>query len=156
MLRTFTNRTFQLSEQIAHFQAAHPETPILVAGATKVIRTTEAATDLRRGKHWARSARGVLIATSEALVFSATPRMEALHAEASGLPDFGDFTLPLETIAQARLIRFRQGTAQALVLAITTTDQSHYQFGLMPDPAWETQLPFPVITEAQKLGWSRY
>lgn len=26
----------------------------------------------------------------------------------------------------------------------------------MADPAWETQLPFPVMRESREIGWSRY
>lgn len=115
----------------ARFQKANPGVPILIAGATKGIQTDSSVVE--RGPRWIAAYRGALIVTSEQLVA-------------------GRWKIPTATIQEAHLLKVRNG----YVLTVKPADMPIFQFGLTPDPRWETALPFPVTVESGRIRYSLF
>ncbi len=156
MKNWITNKLFKLAPQIAEFKHNNPSTPILMAGPTKVIRLPEGTPIvLERGEGWAKSVRGVLIITPDTLICQTTAHFAGAHSEASGM-EFADFTIPIHTIRDAKLLSLTQGGVRGFVLTIPVIDGPIYQFGLGQDEGWNTRLPFPAEFIQTTIGWSQY
>ena len=156
MMNWITNKSFKLEAQVEEFKRNHPDTPILMAGPTKVIRLPQGAPiTLERGENWATSVRGILIITADELICQTTARFAGIHSTASGL-EFADFTIPVHTIHDAKLLSLTQGGVRGFVLTIPTVDGPTYQFGLGQDEGWNTRLPFPAEFIQTTIGWSQY
>lgn len=156
MLRTLTNRLFAVPTTVEQFMHDHPTTPVLAAGATKVIQLAPGQGDaIAYGNHWEQSVRGTLIATPDALICHVLPTFAPLHGPASGVPSSTNFSIPITTISHATVVTTRQGALHGLVLRVTVNDGRRFQFGLMADPAWQTNLPFPIHVESATIQRTR-
>ena len=67
--------------------------------------------------------------------------------------EFKDYRLPYAEIEEARLISTSQMFIPCYVLQVLVGGQT-YQFGLNPGSFWKGELPFPVIREDRKMGYS--
>ena len=122
-----SNTLYGVSAKINKVQALYPDQEIVVAGATKA-RKLEQDEDLSRNPRWITARRAVLILTDT-----------SLHC--------GSWTINLEDIASAQLIRFKGTFSKGLLLKVETQSRNHYQFGLQHDPRWEAQSVFRVTLE---------
>lgn len=157
MLRMFTDRMFNVSNCVEQFKRDNPTIPVLAAGATKVIKLAETQDNqIVRGEHWVHSVRGTLIATPEALVCLVLPSFAPIHDDSSGIDQYRDFTIATNAITYATVAHVREGPIRGVTLKIMVNDGRRFQFGLMPDAAWEHELPFPVHVTSEAVGWTRY
>ena len=150
-----TNKQYQLAEIIEQFQIEYPSEKILISAATKVVHTSSDEAQ-SRGEHWAKSMRGILIVTHNGLYCRSSSNFEKLYTSKSGITSFDNFCIAVSNVKQATLIHTRQGLWDALILEINLQNNDAYQFGLMPNDAWKTSLPFPVASENAELKWSQY
>jgi hypothetical protein len=98
--------------------------------------TTAEGDDIRRSVNWVFSRRGFL------KVY--TDRIEC-----------GDWTIPYDQIDEAVLFRTSSMFIPCYLLRVKAQGQI-YQFGLNPGRYWSRELPFPVVRENKRLGWSWY
>ncbi|MFQ5857770.1 MAG: hypothetical protein ACE5LU_19365 [Anaerolineae bacterium] len=134
--RMLANAIYLVPLQVKRFKAKEPDSQILVAGATKAQKGDE-DTGVRYEPGWIVSRRGVLILTSDKLVC-------------------GFWEIPLTSVINATLLRFKGLLSRWLVLKVATDDGSHYQFGLQYDPTWETQTALKLTVEDGKIKYSAF
>lgn len=126
-----SNLLFLVPLATARFRRANPGLAILIAGATKANQT--GTSDVERGAGWITAYRGALIVTPEALVA-------------------GPLRILVPSITEARLLKVRGG----YVLTVNPEGMPICQFGLPPDPRWESALPFPVTIEVGRVRYSLF
>lgn len=131
LLAALSNLLFLVPVATARFRRENPGARILIAGATKGRQTGSSV--VQRGADWITAYRGALIVTPEALVA-------------------GQWRIPVASIQEARLLKVRGG----YVLTVNPEGLPIFQFGLTPDPRWESSLPFPVTVEAGRIGYSLF
>ncbi|GAB3653690.1 hypothetical protein GCM10028791_23910 [Echinicola sediminis] len=59
----------------------------------------------------------------------------------------GKWTIPLDTIATAELMKINSLFGGGQVLKVQTTDHKHYQFGMQFNPEWTSQQQLPLTLE---------
>ena len=121
--------------QVKRYKNKHPDTPVLIADATKA-RQMEANADVKNGAGWIFSRRAVLMLTEDKLVC-------------------GDWHIPLNQIDSVSLLEVKQLFLKTHILKVQSNGQ-HYQFGLPYNPSWEEQTHFPLKAEATKLSFSSF
>jgi len=114
------------------FEHANPDEEVLAADASKGIITKETQ-DIRRGLNWVTSQRAVIMLTDKKIVC-------------------GKWTIPLETIASAQLIKYGSGQ----VLKILTEDGTNYQFGMQVNPEWTNQQILPLMLDKGSIKYSSF
>ncbi|MDX1475068.1 MAG: hypothetical protein R3309_12915 [Reinekea sp.] len=128
--RIIVNAIYLVPLQVSKFKKQHPEEQVLIADGTKA-RKVKSNQHAQYEVGWATARRGVLMLTTKNL-------------------RCGDWIIPLSTIHEATLLYISGGT----LLKISTDDDSHYQFGLQRNPAWENQTVFPLKVEQGALKFS--
>lgn len=101
------------------FERNNPNEKVLAADASKGIVTTTNQ-DIQRGLDWVTSQRAVILLTDQKLVC-------------------GKWTIPLETISTAQLLKIKSLFGGGQVLKVQTTDDKNYQFGMQLNPEWTSQ-----------------
>ncbi len=134
--RVVTNILFLVPLRVRRFHAKNPQVRVLAAGATKARKFKEESA-VQHEIGWIVSRRSALILADDRLVC-------------------GSWEIPLSSITQASLMRYKALFARALVLKIATTDNIHYQFGLQYDPAWEKQTALKIDIEDGKIKYSLF
>ena len=98
--------------------------------------TTAEGDALRRSANWLLSRRTTLEVWSDRLVC-------------------GDWVIPYSAMREAVLFSTRQMLIPCYVLRVRTADRT-YQFGLNPSRYWSGDLPFAVVRERARLGYSPF
>lgn len=132
--RVIANTIYLVPLQVQHFKAKEPHATILAVGATKAQKR-DRDTELQYEARWVTARRAALILTTDKLVC-------------------GSWEILLSSIENAQLIRFKSGFAKGLVLKVTTSGGSHFQFGLQYDPAWENQTVLKFVAGDGKLEFA--
>ena len=109
------------------FERDNPNEKVLVADASKGIVTTTNQ-DIQRGLDWVTSQRAVVLLTDKKLVC-------------------GKWTIPIDTITEAQLLKINSLFGGGQVLKVQTTDDKNYQFGMQLNPEWTSQQRLPLILE---------
>lgn len=129
--RIIVNAIYFVPLQVNKFKKQHPEEEVLIADGTKA-RKVKSDQEAKYEVGWATARRGVLILTAKSL-------------------RCGDWVIPLSNIQEATLLHISGGS----LLKISTNDDSHYQFGMQRNPAWENQTLFPLKVEQGALKFSK-
>jgi len=116
------------------FELDNPDEKVLAADASKGIVTTTNQ-DIQRGIDWVASQRAVIILTDKKIIC-------------------GKWTIPLDTIAKAQLIKINSLLGSGQVLKIQTKDDKNYQFGMQLNPEWTNQQKLPLTLEKGQLKYS--
>ena len=98
--------------------------------------TTAEGDALRHSQNWLLSRRATLQVWSDRLVC-------------------GNWVIPYSAFVEATLFSTRQMLIPCYVLRVRTADRT-YQFGLNPGRYWSGDLPFPVVREKARLGYSPF
>ena len=109
------------------FQLDNPNEKVLAADASKGIVTTSNQ-DVQRGLNWVTSQRAVVLLTDTKIVC-------------------GKWTIPLDTISKAELLKINSLFGGGQVLKVQTTDEKFYQFGMQQNPEWTNQQRLPLTLE---------
>jgi len=116
------------------FQLANPNEKVLAADACKGIVTTSNQ-DIQRGLDWVTSQRAVVLLTDKKIVC-------------------GKWTILLDTITSAKLIKINSLFGGGQVLKVQTTDKKSYQFGMRHNPEWTNQQSLPLTFEKGTVKYS--
>jgi len=118
------------------FEREHPHEKVLAADASKGIVTTKNQ-DIQLGLDWVTSQRAVVLLTDKKLVC-------------------GKWTIPLDTISTAQLLKINSLFGGGQVLKIQTTDDKNYQFGMQLNPEWTSQQRLPLTLEQGQVKYSAF
>lgn len=118
------------------FVINNPNEKVLAADASKGILTTTNE-DIQRGLEWVTSQRAVILLTDKKLVC-------------------GKWTIPLDTITTAQLLKINSLFGDGQVLKVQTTDHKNYQFGMQLNPEWTSQQLLPLTIEKGHVKNSAY
>ncbi|SFU70864.1 hypothetical protein SAMN05216364_10844, partial [Porphyromonadaceae bacterium KHP3R9] len=109
------------------FELENLNEKVLAADASKGIVTTTNQ-DIQRGLDWVTSQRAVVLLTDKKLIC-------------------GKWTIPLDNIASAQLVKINSIFGGGQVLKVQTTDEKNYQFGMQLNPEWTSQQRLPLTLE---------
>lgn len=118
------------------FEQNNPNEKVLAADASKGI-VTATNQDIQRGLDWVTSQRAVVLLTDKKLVC-------------------GKWTIPLETISKAQLLKINSLFGGGQVLKVQTTEDKNYQFGMQLNPEWTNQQLLPLTFEKEKVKHSAF
>jgi len=131
LTRLFVNMVYLIPLQVNQFKKQHPDAEVLIADGAKARRVSSNDT-AQYAMGWATARRSALILTAQELVC-------------------GDWVIPIASIQEAVLVQIAGGS----LLKISTTDGTHYQFGLQRNPDWEKQTVLPLKIEQGILSFSK-
>ena len=109
------------------FELDNPSVKVLAADASKGIATTTNQ-DIQRGLDWVTSQRAVVMLTDKNIIC-------------------GKWTIPLDTVLTAQLLKINSLFGGGQVLKVQTTDDKNYQFGIQLNPEWTNQQRLPLTLE---------
>ena len=92
------------------YEQSNPEEQVVAADASKGIITKQDQ-GITRGTDWVTSQRAVVMLTSDKIIC-------------------GKWTIPIEQIQSAQLLKFRSLFGDGAVLKLQTIDGTNYQFGM--------------------------
>ena len=118
------------------FVRNNPNEKVLAADASKGIVTTTNQ-DIQRGLDWVTSQRAVVMLTEKKLVC-------------------GKWTIPLDNISTAQLLKINSLFGGGQVLKVQTMDDKNYQFGMQINPEWTSQQRLPLILEKGQVKHSTF
>jgi hypothetical protein len=113
------------------FELDNPSEKVLAADASKGIVTTTNQ-DIQRGLDWVTSQRAVVMLTDKKIIC-------------------GKWTIPLDTVSTAQLLKINSLFGGGQVLKVQTTDDKNYQFGMQLNPEWTNQQRLPLTLEKGKV-----
>ena len=116
------------------FERENPGEKVLAADASKGIVTT-ANRDIQRGFDWVVSQRAVILLTEKRIIC-------------------GKWTIPLDTIVSAQLLKINTLYGGGQVLKVQAADDKNYQFGMQFNPEWINQEHLPLTFEQGRLKYS--
>jgi hypothetical protein len=100
---------------------------VLAADASKGIVTTTNH-EIQRGLDWVTSQRAVVLLTDKKIVC-------------------GKWTIPLDRVSKAQLLKINSLFGGGQVLKVQTTDDKNFQFGMQINPEWTNQQLLPLTLE---------
>jgi hypothetical protein len=109
------------------FQTKNPTETVLASDASKGIMTTNNQ-DIKRGLDWVISQRAVVLLTDKKIIC-------------------GKWTIPLDNIKSAQLLKIKSLFSSGQVLKVQTNDDKNYQFGMQINPEWINQKQLPLRLE---------
>lgn len=118
------------------FEQANPNEKVLAADASKVIVTTTNQ-DIQRGLDWVTSQRAVVLLTENKIVC-------------------GKWSISLDEITTAQLLKIKSLFGGGQVLKVQTTDDKNYQFGMQLNPEWINQQRLPLTFEKRQVKHSAF
>lgn len=118
------------------FELDNPNEKVLAADASKGI-VTKTDQDIQRGLDWVTSQRAVVLLTDKKLVC-------------------GKWSIPIDTITTAQLLKINSLFAGGQVLKVQTTDNKNYQFGMQLNSEWTNQQRLPLTLEKGKVKHSAF
>jgi hypothetical protein len=118
------------------YEQANPDEKVLAADASKGIITNQDQ-GITRGTDWVTSQRAVVLLTSKKI-------------------KCGKWTIPIEQIQSAQLLKFRSLFGDGAVLKLQTVDGTNYQFGMQINPEWIEQQVIPLTYEQAKIKHSPF
>jgi hypothetical protein len=118
------------------FERDNPNEKVLAADASKGIVTTTNQ-DVQRGLDWVTSQRAVVLLTDKKIIC-------------------GKWTIPLDTIATAQLLKINSLFVDGQVLKVQTKDDKNYQFGMQLNPEWTVQQKLPLTLEKGQVKHSAF
>lgn len=118
------------------FERDNPNEKVIAADASKGIVTTTNQ-DVQHGLEWVTSQRAIVLLTEKKLVC-------------------GKWTIPLEAISKAQLLKVNSLFGGGQVLKVQTTDDKNYQFGMQLNPEWTNQQQLPLTLEKGQVKHSAF
>ncbi len=109
---------------------------VIVADACKGIITTD-KTNITLGLDWVKSQRAVIMLTQKNIIC-------------------GKWSIPINSISDAKLTKLKTLFGGAQVLTIQTVDETNYQFGMQVNPEWTNQKQLLLIVEDGNLQYSKF
>ncbi|HSU51769.1 MAG TPA: hypothetical protein VLJ41_14290 [Segetibacter sp.] len=136
LLKGFVDLIYGTGRVRRKFELDNPSEKVLAADASKGIVTTSNQ-NIQRGLNWVTSQRAVVVLTDQKIVC-------------------GKWTIPLDTISTAQLIKINSLFGGGQVLKVQTTDDKNYQFGMQLNPEWTSQQQLPLTLEKGQVKHSAF
>ena len=136
MLKGFVDLIYGTARVRRKFELNNPNEKVLAADASKGIVTTTNQ-DIQRGLDWVTSQRAVVLLTDKKIIC-------------------GKWTIPLDTISTAQLLKINSVFGGGQVLKVQTTDDKNYQFGMQLNPEWTNQPYLPLTIEKGRVKYSAF
>jgi hypothetical protein len=118
------------------FEQENPSEKVLAADASKGI-VTSTNQDIQRGLDWVISQRAVVLLTENKIIC-------------------GKWSIPLDTISTAQLLKINSLFGAGQILKVQTTDDKNYQFGMQLNPEWTNQQRLPLKYEKGQVKYSAF
>lgn len=134
LLKGFVDLIYGTGRVRRKFERDNPNEKVLAADASKGI-VTATNLEIQHGIDWVTSQRAVVLLTDQKLVC-------------------GKWTVPLNTISTAQLIKINSLFGSGQVLKIQTTDDKNFQFGMQLNPEWTSQQQLPLTLEKGRIQHS--
>ena len=134
LIKGFVDLLYGTRRKRRKYQKDNPGKTVLAADASKGIMTTNNQ-EIQRGLGWVASQRAVIMLTDNKLIC-------------------GKWTIPLEAIKEAQLLKINSLFGGGQVLKIQTNDNKNYQFGMQLNSEWTTQQAFPLTLEKGQVKYS--
>ncbi|UXE67184.1 MAG: hypothetical protein KA713_09295 [Chryseotalea sp. WA131a] len=136
LVKGFVDFIYGTSRVKEKYQIDNPSETVVAADASKGIVTTDNQ-DVRRGIDWVNSQRAVIIMTTEKIVC-------------------GKWTIPIDNISTAQLVKINSLFGGGQVLKIRTLDNTNYQFGMQLNDDWSVQRVLPLTIENAQTKYSTF
>jgi hypothetical protein len=136
ILKGLVDLTYGTGRVQRKFELDNPNETVLASDASKGIVTTSNQ-DIQRGLDWVTSQRAVVLLTENKIVC-------------------GKWTIPLDTISTAQLVKINSLFGGGQVLKVQTTDDKNYQFGMQLNPQWTNQQRLPLTLEKGQVKHSAF
>ncbi len=127
LLKGFVDIIYGTGRARQKFELENPNEKVLAADASKGIVTTTNQ-DIQRGLDWVTSQRAVVMLTEKKIIC-------------------GKWTIPLDTISTAQLLKINSLFGGGQVLKVRTADDRNFQFGMQLNPEWTNQHLLPLTLE---------
>lgn len=134
LLKLLVDLIYRTNQVKENYQNKNPNETVLVADASKGI-LTKSNQNVAHGINWVTSQRAVIILTDTKIIC-------------------GKWTIPLNTISSAELLKFNSLFGGGQVLKIQTIDNQNYQFGMQFNPEWTKQHRLALTLEKGKIKHS--
>ncbi len=136
LLKGFVDLIYGTGRVRRRFELDNPNEKVLASDASKGIVTTTNQ-DIQRGLDWVTSQRAVVLLTDKKIVC-------------------GKWTIPLDTISTAQLLKINSLFGGGQILKIRTMDDRNYQFGMQLNPEWTSQQILSLTLEKGQVKHSAY
>jgi hypothetical protein len=136
LLKGFVDLIYRTGQARRKFELDNPNEKVLAADASKGIVTTTNQ-DIQRGFDWVTSQRAVIMLTDRKIIC-------------------GKWTIPIDTISSAQLVKVNTLFGSGQILKIQTTDEKNYQFGMSLNPEWTNQQRLPLTVEKGQIKYSAF
>jgi len=136
LLKGLVDRIYGTGRVRRKFEGDNPNEKVLAAVASKGIVTTTNQ-EIQRGLDWVTSQRAVVMLTNTKIIC-------------------GKWTIPLDTIETAQLVKINSLFGGGQVLKVHTTDDKNYQFGMQINPEWTNQQQLFLTVEKGQVRHSLY
>ena len=127
LLKGLVDLIYGVGRVKANYLKTNPTEKIFAADGSKGI-TTKGDKGIERGLEWVTSQRAVVLLTDK--------RIQS-----------GKWSIPLENIETAQLLKINSLFGPGQVLKLKTRDDNHYQFGMQFNPEWRNQNVLPLTIE---------
>jgi hypothetical protein len=127
ILKGFVDIIYGTGRARRKFERENPNEKVFAADASKGI-VTPTNQDIKRGLDWVTSQRAVVILTDKKIIC-------------------GKWTIPLQAISTAQLLKINSLFGSGQVLKLQTADNKNFQFGMQLNPEWTNQQVLPLTLE---------
>ena len=134
LLKGFVDLIYGTGRARRKYQSENPTETVLAADASKGIETTNNQ-DVQRGTDWVTAQRAVVLLTDQKIVC-------------------GKWTILLDNVQSAQLVKINSLFGAGQVLKIQTKDEKNYQFGMQVNPEWTNQKALLLTLEDGKVKHS--
>ena len=136
LLKGFVDLIYGTGRVRRRFELDNQNENVLASDASKGIVTTTNQ-NIQRGLDWVTSQRAVILLTDKKIVC-------------------GKWTIPLDTISIAQLLKINSLLGGGQILKIQTKDDSNYQFGMQINPEWTNQQILTLTLEKGQVKHSSF
>lgn len=136
ILKKITDSIYGTQKVKQKYLSEHPDEKVFASDASKGI-LTKGERSIVRGFDWVTSQRAVLLLTDKRI-------------------KCGRWDIPIDKIADAKLVKFNSTFGTGQVLKIRTTDDDNFQFGMQMNHEWTAQKVLLLTSEKGKLKYSLF
>ena len=136
LLKSLVDLIYGTRQVKKRYELEHPDETVLAADACKGI-VNNSDRELEWGLDWVGAQRAVILLSDQKIVC-------------------GGWTIMLDDVESAQLIRINSLLGGAQVLKIQTKDDRYYQFGMQINPDWTRQTALVLQAEKGQLKYSTY
>lgn len=136
LLKSLVDLIYGTQQVKKRYELDHPNETVMAADACKGI-VNNSDRELERGLDWVGAQRAVILLSDQKIIC-------------------GRWTIMLNDVEKAQLIKINDLISSAQVLKIQTKDNRYYQFGMQINPEWTRQTALVLQVEKGRLKYSTF